>query len=142
MTSRTMQAICFLYLLLNFLWHPSHAHGQSLLAKEKANATKESIVGEWVSDAANSKLTLRITREGVILINDKAGEYSIEGNTFKLKSQTGEVGYQLEVTGDFLTLSGADLGQALKFSRKSKFTGYLGRLFHFSIFIFQLNRRY
>ena len=112
---------------------PFCAHAQGLLGKERTRAIKESIIGQWLVNLGSTQLNLQLTRDGRFLLNGKEGTYSIEGNILKMVEKSSEVGYSFDLAGGLLTLSGGDLNQPLKFSRKPEITGFLGKLFTFSL---------
>jgi small-conductance mechanosensitive channel len=121
-----------LVLLLASMCPPYPAHSESLLGKVHADAVKESLAGEWVADLGKRGLNLLLTSDGRFLLDGKQGQFVIEKNILKLQTQKGEGGYQFDLAGDVLTLTGGDLGQPLKLVRRSEIGGYLGRLFDFS----------
>jgi len=99
--------------------------GHGLVGKERDSAVRETLVGEWVAEVGRIKLILRLTGNGLFNLDDKKGEYSVEGPLLKLRHEGGEVGYQFDLAGGVLSLSGGDLSQTLKFSRKPEGSTYL-----------------
>jgi small conductance mechanosensitive channel len=103
------------------------------LSKVQSHAVKDSLAGEWVADIGKRGLNLRLTSDGRFYLNGKEGQWTAEKNILKLQDEGGEVGYQFDLAGDVLTITGGDLAQPLKLIRRSEIGGYLGRLFDFSL---------
>ncbi len=114
-------------------WPAFTAHSESLLGKAQSDAVKESLVGEWIADIGRVKLNLRITNDGCFLLGGREGQYTLERSILRLHTDRGEVAYQFDLAGDVLTLTGGDLGQPLKLTRRSEIGGYIGWLFDFSL---------
>ncbi len=114
-------------------WPAFTAHSEGLLGKAQSDAVKESLVGEWIADIGRVKLNLRITNDGCFLLGGREGQYTLERNILRLHTDRGEVAYQFDLAGDVLTLTGGDLGQPLKLTRRSEIGGYIGWLFDFSL---------
>jgi hypothetical protein len=113
-------------------WSSFIGYGHGFIGKERDTAVKEALVGQWVAEVGRTKLNLRLTSDDLFNLDDKKGVYSVEGSLLKLRHEGGEVGYQFDLAGDLLALSGGDLGQALKFSRRPEGRSYLRRLFRLS----------
>ena len=129
---RLAPIVLLVCLFLAGAWFPFNVYGHGFIGKERDTAVKETLVGEWLADVGKIKLDLSLTSDGRFSLDSKKGEYSVEGSILKLRDKEGEVGYQFDLAGDLLTLSGGDLGQALKFSRKPEVANYLRRLFSLS----------
>ena len=119
-------------LFLTGPWLPFTACGYAFIGKERDTAVREAIVGQWVAEVGRIKLNLHLTSDGLFSLDGQKGEYFVAGSALKLRQKDGEVGYQFDLAGDLLTLSGGDLGQTLKFSRKPEGRSYLRRLFRMS----------
>ncbi len=111
----------------------SAARSEALLGEAQSLAMKESLVGEWIAGVGKAKLSLQITSDGRFLLRGREGQYTIEKNILKLRVDGKDVEYQFDLAGDVLTLTGGDLGQPLKLTRRSEIGGYLGQLFDFSL---------
>jgi small-conductance mechanosensitive channel len=88
-----------------------------IIGTEQQGAIRSALVGEWVCNIGHSKIVFKLTPEGDFSLGDQKGQYALEANTVRLKTDTSEVSYQFELTATELTLSGGDLRQPLKFTR-------------------------
>ena len=129
----SIQMMTGLVFLIASTWSPFTAYPADLLGKVQSRALKDSLAGEWVSDIGKRGLNLRVTGDGRFYLNGKEGRWTGEGNILKLQAEGVEVGYQFDLAGDVLTITGGDLAQPLKLIRRSEIGGYLGRLFDFSL---------
>jgi len=129
---RLIPIALLLCLFLPGPWFSFIGYGHGFIGKERDTAVKEALVGQWVAEVGRIKLKLRLTSDGLFSLNGQKGEYFVEGPTLKLRHVGGEVVYQFDLAGDLLALSGGDLGQALKFSRRPEGRSYLRRLFRLS----------
>ena len=105
---------------------------QGVMAENRAHAIETAIVGKWVAEVGNVKLTLVLDGAGGFVMNDRKGDYAIQGDALKLRAGTGEQDYTIDLTADILTVSGGDLTQPMKFTRQPEVSGYVRQLFHFS----------
>ena len=92
------------------------------IGKEQARLVRAAMVGSWVTQIGGRNVTLRLSDDGRFLYEGLEGSFAAQGNQLWLKLPAGEIGYQFDLTGDVLTLSGADLIQPLKLSRSSRRT--------------------
>jgi len=97
---------------------------QSIIGKEQQGAVGSALVGEWVCNIGHRKIVFKLTPEGDFNLGEQKGQYLLEANTVRLKTDTSEVNYQFELTANELTLSGGDLAQPLKFARTSSISDY------------------
>lgn len=97
---------------------------QSIIGKEQQGAVRSSLVGEWVCNIGHRKIVFKLTPAGDFSLGEQNGQYVLEANTVRLKTDTSEVSYQFELTATDLTLSGGDLTQALKFVSMHSFGDY------------------
>ena len=63
-------------------------------------------------------------KEGDFELGNQKGQYVLEANTVRLKTNISEISYQFELTASELTLSGGDLTQSLKFTRVRSISDY------------------
>ena len=132
-SSSPIRILSGLVFLFASTWSAFAASPADLLGEVQSHAVKDSLAGEWVADIGKQGLNLRLTSDGRFFLNGKQGQFVIEKNILKLQTQEGEGGYQFDLAGDVLTLTGGDLGQPLKLVRRSEIGGYFGRLFDFSL---------
>ena len=111
--------------LLTWAWLPSPVLAQRLIAEQKQQAAKKSLVGDWIAEVGRESVELSIAADGQFSLGRTKGESSVEGGVMKLRSKDVEVSYQFTVEKDQLTLSGGDLDQATTFSRKPEAIGFL-----------------
>ena len=97
---------------------------QSIIGKEQQDAVRSALVGEWICNIGHRKIVLKFTQEGDFSFGEQNGQYVLEANTVRLKTDTSEVSYQFELTATDLTLSSGDLTQSLKFTRRHNFGDY------------------
>ncbi len=95
-----------------------------IIGTEQQGAIRSALVGEWVCNIGHSKVVFKLTPEGDFSLGGQKGQYALESNTVRLKTDTSEVSYQFELTATELTLSSGDLTQSLKFARKKNFGDY------------------
>jgi len=97
---------------------------QGIISTEQQDAVRSALVGEWICIVGRSKIVLKLTPEGDFSLGQQNGQYVLEANTVRLKTDTTEVSYQFELTATDLTLSGGDLTQSLKFVTMHSFGDY------------------
>ena len=97
---------------------------QGIVSLEKQDAIRSSLVGDWICVMGHKKLVLRLTKEGDFELGNQKGQYVIEANAVRFKTNTSEISYQFELTASELTLSGGDLTQSLKFTRVRSVDNY------------------
>ena len=97
---------------------------RGIIGTEQQGAIRSEFVGEWICNIGNRKIVFKLTPEGIFSLGNQKGQYVLEANTVRLKTDTSEVSYQFELTATDLTLSGGDLTQSLKFARMHNFGDY------------------
>ncbi len=97
---------------------------QSIISTEQQIAIRSALVGEWICIVGRSKIVLKLTPEGNFNLGDQRGQYVLEANIVRLKTNGSEVSYQFELTESEFTLSGGDLTQPLKFARMRSIGDY------------------
>jgi len=97
---------------------------RGVIGAEQQDAIRSSLVGQWVCLLGHRKIVFKLTPEGDFSLGDQKGQYVLEANTIRLKTDTSEVSYQFELTATDLTLSSGDLTQPLKFARMHNFGDY------------------
>ena len=97
---------------------------RGIIGTEQQGAIRSALVGEWVCNIGHRKIVFKLTPEGDFSLGDQKGQYALEANTVRLKTDTSEVSYQFELTATELTLSGGDLTQPLKFTRMRSVGNY------------------
>ncbi|MFC1605081.1 mechanosensitive ion channel family protein [Planctomycetota bacterium] len=107
-----------------FAYSAPAQQSQSIIGTEQQDAVRSALVGEWVCIVGRSKIVLELTPNGDFSLGEQNGQYLLEANTVRLKTDTTEVSYQFELTATDLTLSSGDLTQPLKFARKRNFGDY------------------
>ena len=103
------------------------------IGRNQARAMRTALAGKWIAtDMGRAELQLQLRPDGRFVLNRDHGQYTVQGNTLKLETKAGETGYTFDLKGDVLTLSGGDLAQAIKLTRKSEVRSYWRRLYRFS----------
>jgi small-conductance mechanosensitive channel len=97
---------------------------QGILGTEQEGAIRSAFVGEWICNIGHSKIVFKLMPEGDFNLDDQKGQYVLDVNIVRLKTDTAEVSYQFELTASELTLSGGDLKQPLKFTRMQGLNDY------------------
>jgi len=105
---------------------------QGIVSLEKQDAFRSSLMGEWACVMGHGKLVLMLTEEGDFKLGNQKGQYVLEANTIRLKTNTSEISYQFELTASELTLSGGDLTQSLKFTKVRSAADYEHWLYYLS----------
>lgn len=98
------------------------------------NAAREAMVaqaldGEWLAEVGSMHLALRFTRKGGWQLDSREGTFKVRGNKLELTGGGATVEYTFALTDSALTLSGGDLAEAVKFTRKPEITGFVTWLF-------------
>jgi len=97
---------------------------RGIIGTEQQGAVRSAIVGEWICNIGHRNIVFKLTPEGDFSLGEQNGQYVLEANTVRLKTDTTQVIYQFELTATDLTLSGGDLTQSLKFARRHNFGDY------------------
>ncbi|MCK6472603.1 MAG: mechanosensitive ion channel family protein [Planctomycetes bacterium] len=98
------------------------------------NAAREAMVvqaldGEWLAEVGSMHLALRFSRKGDWHLDGRVGTFTVRGNRLELTDGGARVGYTFALTDTALTLSGGDLAEPVKFTRKPEITGFITWLF-------------
>lgn len=98
------------------------------------NAAREAVVaqaldGEWLAEVGSMHLALRFTRKGAWQLDGREGTFTVRGNKLELSGGGATVEYTFALGESALTLSGGDLAEPVKFTRKPEITGFVTWLF-------------
>ncbi|GMV81760.1 MAG: hypothetical protein AMXMBFR7_29440 [Planctomycetota bacterium] len=103
-----------------------------LLREAQRQGLERALHGDWLADVGRELLILSLRNDGSYELGARRGTYALKDGKLELTTDTGPAVYALELKGNQLTLSGADLDKPLVFIYRPALARLWGGLFEFS----------